>query len=120
MVRKKTLPEVTAINKEIKRLTNIIKDLDENKKALAVGPIEELAFMKVTLKKLKDIVNEEGVIDEMEQGGYTIQRSHPALKSYNDMVPKYNATKQLLINLFPKEVATVIDDGFETFVINRD
>lgn len=120
MSRKKTLPEVTAINKEIKRLTNIIKDLDENKKALAVGPIEELAFMKVTLKKLKDIVNEEGVIDEMDQGGYVILRSHPALKSYNDMVPKYNATKQLIINLFPKEIAKIINDGFEEFVINRD
>lgn len=120
MATKKTLPEVTAINKEIKRLTGIIEELDENKKALATGPIKDLAFMRVTLEKLKDIVNKEGVIDEMEQGGYTIQRAHPALKSYNDMIPKYNSSKQLLINMFPKEVATILDDGFESFVMKRD
>lgn len=120
MVTKKNLPKVAAINKEIKRLTSIIEELDENKKALAVGPIEDLAFMRATMENLKDIVKKEGVIDEMEQGGYTIQRTHPALKSYNDMVSKYNSTKQLLINLFPKEVVSMMDDGFESFVNKRD
>lgn len=120
LVTKKTLPEVRDINKEIKRLTNIFVNLEESKKSLAVGPIKDLAFMRVTLEKLKDIVNNEGVIDEMDQGGYTIQRTHPALKSYNDMISKYNSSKQLLINLLPKEVAKEIDDEFETFVMNRD
>ena len=120
LATKKTLPEVRDINKEIKRLTNIFVNLEESKKSLAVGPIKDLAFMRVTLEKLKDIVNNEGVIDEMDQGGYTIQRTHPALKSYNDMISKYNSSKQLLINLLPKEVAKEIDDEFETFVMNRD
>ena len=120
LVTKKTLPEVRDINKEIKRLTDIFVNLEESKKSLAVGPIKDLAFMRVTLEKLKDIVNSEGVIDEMDQGGYTIQRTHPALKSYNDMISKYNSSKQLLINLLPKEVAKEIDDEFETFVMNRD
>lgn len=121
MASKKALPEVKEINKEIKRLRKIFDDLeiDESKKSLAMGPIEDLAFMRVTLKKLKDIVNTEGVIDEMDQGGYTIQRTHPALKSFNDMIPKYNSSKQLLLNLLPKGTGNDLDDGFEAFVSKR-
>lgn len=120
LVTKKTLPEVRDINKEIKRLTGIIEELDENKKALAIGPIRDLAFMRVTMEKLKDNVNREDIIVEMDQGGYSIEVINRSLKQYNDMIPKYNSTKQLLINLFPKEVVSLIDDGFESYVNSRD
>lgn len=120
LVTKKTLPEVRDINKEIKRLTGIIEELDENKKALAIGPIRDLAFMRVTMEKLKDNVNREDIIVEMDQGGYSIEVINRSLKQYNDMIPKYNSTKQLLINLFPKEVVSLMDDGFESYVNSRD
>lgn len=120
MATKKTLPEVTAINKEIKRLTGIIEELDGNKKALAIGPIRDVAFMRVTMEKLKDNVNREDIIVEMDQGGYSIEVINRSLKQYNDMIPKYNSTMQLLINLFPKEVIAAMDDGFESFVMKRD
>lgn len=120
LVTKKTLPEVRDINKEIKRLTGIIEELDENKKGLAIGPIRDLAFMRVTMEKLKDNVNREDIIVEMDQGGYSIEVINRSLKQYNDMIPKYNSTKQLLINLFPKEVVNLMDDGFESYVNSRD
>ncbi|TCJ01586.1 hypothetical protein [Cytobacillus praedii] len=109
------------IKKEIKRLTDLFKDLEENKKSAVEGLIQEAAFMRVTLSELKEDINTNGPIDEMEQGEYSILRASPSVTTYNTMIQRYTTVMKEILNLFPKKDApTVEDDGFESFVTNRD
>ena len=59
------------INNEIRRLTGIFKDIEKNKRLTSKGLIEEAAYMKATLVELKASIDENGPIDEMQQGEYT-------------------------------------------------
>ena len=118
---KKEVDKETLVNREIRRLTDLFKDIERNKRLTAKGLIEEAAFMKVTLHELKKLIDENGPIDEMPQGEYSILRESPALKSYNTMVQRYTNIINQLTNLHPKEeVKREVDDGFESFVMKRD
>ena len=118
---KEKVDKETLVNREIRRLTNLFKDIDSNKRLTAKGLIEEASFMKATLQELKVMIDESGPIDEMPQGEYSILREHPALKSYNTMVQRYTNIINQLTNLHPKEeVRREVDDGFEAFVRGRD
>lgn len=110
----------TEVKKEIARLNNILKDLDETKRKLAEGLIQEAAFMRATLNELKEEVNSNGVLDEMCQGSYTIMRESPALKSYNSLIQRYTTVCKELNSLLPKDAPKVEDDGFDSFVTSRD
>ena len=121
MSRKKKVSKDTLVNREINRLTNLFKDIDANRRLTAKGLIEEASFMKATLQELKEMIDEQGPIDEMPQGEYSILREHPALKSYNTMVQRYTNIINQLTNLHPKEeIKQEVDDGFDAFVRGRD
>ena len=67
-----------------------------------------------TLQELKARVKLDGVVTEMCQGDYTIERENPALKSYNTTVKNYTSVIKQLNDMLPtKEI--VNDDGFEKF-----
>ena len=66
------------VSNETKRLSLIFKEVDSKKQRTVKGLIEEASFMKATLTELKEIIQVEGVIDEMSQGDYSIMREHPA------------------------------------------
>ena len=121
MSSKKEIDKETLVNREIRRLTDLFKDIDRNKRLTAKGLIEEASFMKVTLHELKQMIDESGPIDEMPQGEYSILREHPALKSYNTMVQRYTNIINQLTGLHPKEeVKREVDDCFESLVMKRD
>ena len=121
MSRKKKVDKDTLVNREINRLTNLFKDIDANKRLTAKGLIEEASFMKATLQELKEMIDEQGPIDDMPQGEYSILREHPALKSYNTMVQRYTNIINQLTSLHPKEeIKKEVDDGFDSFVLKRD
>lgn len=104
-----------AIKVEMKRLDNIFKSLDEDKRNVAEGLISEVAFMRVTLKGLKDDINENGAIDEMPQGEYSILRQSPSVQVYNAMIQRYNTIYKDLFSLLPKDEGVFVDDEFENF-----
>lgn len=106
-----------AIKKEIKRLQKIFSELDENSQKVAEGLIEEVAFMRVTLKYLKQDINETGTKEEMPQGNYSILRTNPDVQTYNTMIQRYTASYKELFNLLPKEVVETEDvtDEFKSF-----
>jgi hypothetical protein len=118
-VKKDLISKEKEITKERNRLRRIFKDLDKNQKESAIGLIEEAAFMRITLKGLKDDINEHGVVDEMPQGEYTIFRESPTVKTYNTMIQRYTAACKELNNLLPKDNPKIKDDGFEQFVTGR-
>lgn len=100
---------------EKRRLTALLKELPPNKKKAAEGLIDECAFMRATLKQYREYINTTGLIDEMEQGEYTILREHPAVRSYNTMVQKYSAVCKQLFDMLPTRQAPP-DDDFEAFI----
>lgn len=102
------------VTNEIKRLTDIFKEVDSKKQRTIKGLIEESAFMKATLLELKEIIQNEGVINEMPQGEYSIMREHPALKSYNTTIQRYTTVIEKLLGLLPKD-APRNDDGLSEF-----
>lgn len=107
------------IKREIGRLTNLFKDMERVRRLSTNGLIEEAAFMKITLKELKETINQTGAVDEMSQGSYSILREHPALKSYNTMVQRYAAILKQLTDLLPKEIQIEEDDGFDEFLLSK-
>lgn len=120
MTTRKVLPKERAIKKEIKRLNDIFKDLEENKKSAVEGLIQEAAFMRATLAELKKDINKNGPIDEMEQGDYSILRASPAVTTYNAMIQRYTTVMKEILSLFPKDAPIYVDDGFDSFVAKRD
>ena len=108
----------TAIKTEIKRLIKNFKDIDDKKKEIVEGLIEEASFMRITLFDLKNQVNSEGATNEMSQGTYSILREHPAAKMYNTMIQRYASVIKQLTELLPKEISKEVDDGFDDFVNN--
>lgn len=85
---------------------------DENISTLGLSLINELKFMKQTLKELKKEIKTKGVVTPMDQGKYIIERANPAITSYNTMVKNYNSTiKQIYELLSSSNVAT--EDNFE-------
>lgn len=115
----KNLDKEKEIKKEIRRLNRIFKEVDKDRKDASKGLIEESAFMKLTLIELKILIDENGPIDEMPQGDYSILREHPALKSYISMINRYTSVSKELFNLLPKEVQKEGDDGFDAFLMKR-
>ncbi|MDO5715750.1 MAG: hypothetical protein Q4P25_04165 [Tissierellia bacterium] len=107
------------VKNEIARLTKLYKDIEKTRRLTAKNLIEEAAYMKATLQELKIAIDENGPIDIMPQGDYSILREHPALKSYNTMVQRYSGVIKQLIDLLPKEVHKEVDDGFDDFIDSR-
>lgn len=103
------------IELEIKRLDDIFSTVDVDKRDIALGLIEEAAFMRVTLQDLKAEINENGTVDIMPQGEYSIRRQSPEVQVYNTMIQRYNTTYKELFNLLPKEKGELIDDEFDDF-----
>lgn len=108
------------VKAELRKYKRIFKEVDEKKKKVAEGLFEEAAFMKVTLRELKERIDAEGVIDEMQQGDYSILREHPAVKVYNTMIQRFLATSKQMTDLLPKDVAKKVEDGFDDFIKDRD
>lgn len=119
MSKKELTPKEKEIKKEISRLNRIFKDLEKNKKSVAEGLVQEAAFMRVTLRELKDDINSNGAIDEMQQGEYSILRESPTVKTYNTMIQRYTTVCKELFSLLPKDSPKVEDDGFDSFVMDR-
>ena len=103
---------------EKRRLNTLLKELPDNKKRAADGLIDECAFMRATLKQYREYINATGLIDEMEQGDYTILREHPAVRSYNTMVQKYSAVCKQLFDMLPTK-QPMPEDDFDFFVKSK-
>lgn len=103
------------VTNEIRRLTLIFKEVDSKKQRTLKGLIDEAAFMRATLTELKEIIQDEGVIDEMPQGEYSIIREHPALKSYNSTIQRYTTVTEKLLGVLPKDTPKTNDDVTEFF-----
>lgn len=91
------------IKAEKERLSEILKNVPEQKIALCERLIERAAFMLVTLMDYEEAITKDGVITEMQQGDYVISRENPAAKGYNTMVKNYQALIRQLADILPEK-----------------
>lgn len=89
-------------------LTEYFKD-----NVLALNLLEKVKFMEETLLKLQDEITKNGVITEMPQGNYSIDRANPALQAYNVTIKNYNTAIKTLNDMLPKNLGG--EDEFDKF-----
>lgn len=106
--RGEKMDKIKAIN--FKSLKKIFNKMSNEKGMLGLALIKELEFMKKTLTKLKKELSDKGVVTEMSQGKYSIERANPALTQYNSMIKNYQSTVKQINDLLPKDSMDSYDD----------
>lgn len=87
-------------------LNKLLENLTDENKIIAKHLIEELIFMQSTLKKLKETVKENGVVEVQHNGALTNLKESPAIKSYNQTVKSYCTAFKQLEMMFQKNDRT--------------
>ena len=113
------LQQKRAISAEVARLSGLFAGLDSKKAEVVEGLIREVAFMRIQLEELKVKLLSEGFMITMPQGKYEIQVESPYSRAYATMIQRYTTASGKLMELLPKEVAGMVDDGFDDFVDSR-
>ena len=89
--------------KDLNKLKDLISSIDENKREFAEKLLNRATFMDNTLDELEEIIENEGAVITTTNGnGFDVMSEHPAQKSYNIMIGKYNALIKTIIDLLPK------------------
>lgn len=97
---------------DLKSLKETFENMDSDKGKLGLTLLEETIFMKLTLDELKKNVQDNGVVTEMCQGKYNIERANPALNQYNSLIKNYQNSIKQINDLLPKE-ETGNEDSFD-------
>lgn len=76
--------------------------VSEAHRELAKKLYKRICFMDKTLNDLEEQVKEEGaIITTVNGNGFDVMTEHPAQKSYNTMVGRYNAMVKSLVDMIP-------------------
>lgn len=107
---------MSKIKKEYKleQLEQVFYDMNNNKTKIGLDLLEEAYFIKKTLKKLKKEIDKSEVVGEMQQGSYSINRTNPAIKTYNTTIGNYQKIMKQLTDLLPVDDIKK-SDGFNEF-----
>ena len=108
---------VISINKtsgnEINRLLKLIP---EDRRVIAKSLIFEIGFMSRTLDRLRAEIEASEVVDHYKNGKQEFTRESPALKTYNNMIPKYSGLYKQLVALLPATVQDAASDALQDFL----
>lgn len=109
------------IQAEIDRLSKLLSDVDGKSKKIISSLINNAAFMAVTLDELQETMNENGVVSEYQNGeNQWGTKKSPEVEIYNTMIKNHSAIMKQLTDLRPKTPPTTKDDGFGSFVKERE
>lgn len=85
-------------------LKRIYSDLSPEKRIICYGMLEEASFLKMTLEKLREEIDQEGYTDEYKNGANQYGRKVSAtLQSYNSTLKNYYVLMEKLMKMFPLE-----------------
>lgn len=94
--------EKNAIDARIEELKEIYKDLPTEKMALAMPLIENAAFIENEMRKLQEVIKNDGAVDEYQNGANQFGKKQSAnLQSYNALVKSYNMINTRLEAMLP-------------------
>ena len=110
------------IKKEERRLKRLFNAIDENKKKLVYTTIEDVAFMTVTMRELRENIIRDGTEVEYKNGENQYgKKQSPDAQLYLQMSQKQTQAMKILTECLPKtEKPLKADDGFEDFLKGRD
>lgn len=101
---------------DIDRLNSMVALVPDEKKHIAEKLAQEIAFMAVTLDKLKADITERGAVELFKQGKQEFLRESPALKAYNTTIQRYSLLYKQLTDLLPKQVQASPDSALSEFI----
>lgn len=122
MPRKKQLSVDERRKAEEEKLWKALDELSDKKKDVVEKTVVDAAFKAIQLEDLHKVIQEEGVIEEYQNGQNQSGRkvsSH--IQVYNALDKSYQSQIKILLDALPKEVSTPKEqsDGFESFTIDR-
>lgn len=100
-----------------KNIVNDLSVLEEQLKnnVLGLALIDKAKFMEKTLQELQTVIDATGVITEMCQGSYNIDRANPALQAYNVTIKNYTSVVKQLNDMLPNKNSTNNLEAFKNF-----
>lgn len=107
------------MKKEQRRIAKLYKNLPKDRLEVAKKLIDRAAYMLVSLEDMETKIAADGLVTEMSQGDYTIQRAHPLFAPYNAMVKNYNATIKQLGEYLPETDAEIAGQALMNFATKR-
>jgi len=105
------------IEKEIKRLDKVFINIQKNKKDTVDVLIENVAFMRVQMKVMKDRINTDGTSIKYQNGenqwGF---KKSPDVDTYNSFIKQCTSIVKQLTDLLPVEVEKSIKDEIQEWI----
>lgn len=106
----------TRVKSEKERLKAVFDEVDDKRKTVVEGLIEEAAFMRVTLQDLRQDIKENGDTEMFSQGNQEpYLRERPSSKKYDTRNASYQKIIKLLLDELPKGHRPGGGDDFEDF-----
>lgn len=102
--------------KQNAELNRIIKQVPEDRRAVASSLVEEIRFMYDTMDDLKEKIREYGTVELFEQGKQRFLRENPAVKSYNTTIQRYSTLYKQLTELLPKTAQPPMESELLEFI----
>ena len=105
--------------KEYKNIKKVFENLPNSTALITDEMIKRIAFMVVTLTQMEEKINNDGLVEDMEQGSYTIKRAHPLLTTYNAMIKNYNTAFKTVLELLPPSDQEIAGSALMNFVTKK-
>ena len=102
----------TKLNIDLSTLQERLESVESDKNKLGLELLEEALFLKDICMELRADIRNKAVIQEMQQGAYSIDRVNPCIRAYNQTYKNFESCiKQLL------KIVDYVDedDGFDDF-----
>lgn len=104
MPKPKKTDKEKRIDRETKRLTEIFKDLDENKRKTITTLIDRAAFITVSLQELEEELKTTGWTEEYQNGQYQYGvKKSAAADVHISLTKNLNTIMKQLLDLVPQK-----------------
>lgn len=122
MIFTEDLSKEKRIKQEKTRLSRLYKNLDKQKKTIAMGLIERAAFMRIQCEDLEEFLNKNGWTEPFSQGNQEpYDRARPQGQAYHTLNANYQKIIKQLDSMLPMQPPRQESrDGFDDFIYNRD
>lgn len=120
MTKNKELPIIEQRKKEEEKLWIALSELSEDRKKMLKETVKDAAFKVVRLRILQSKIDEEGDVEEYQNGANQSGRKPSSyVQVYNNYDKSYQSQIKILLDALPKDAPKENDDGFNSFVNNR-
>jgi hypothetical protein len=105
------------INKEVKKLTEVMRDVPEDQTRTVNGLIERAAFMRIQLENYEEDIEKNGSVELFTQSEKVdpYDRERPVVRLHIAMTKNYSMVMRQLFDLVPNKPQGNIDPAYDKF-----